>query len=541
MENDPFIKSGSSGRVFTSHIILISFLATIMFIITGFVLLALTIMFIVRVITLIFLMILSPIGFVAAAIPGLSSQGTRWWKTLTNNIIFAPLVLLCILISIAMLQHGIKDILGIGVGSDQSILAGASADTSQLGGWANLLLVFAIATGFMLASLMIARQLSMAGANFAVNTSKRIVSAPFNFVGSKTMRGVGWGARGVGNWYNAKSGQLATSDSRVARGISKTARFIGLDQGISKGLQKTQEVKVGGYASYTERRKEDAEYAKTTAHAAETANLRNALQTGDTEHAAEIATKMNLHTLEEAIKEMGTEIAAKLGDSEVLSPEKFAKLMDSKEINDDVKDQMRKHRFSNVVSDATDPDHKDANELSIEDMVQLSKFNKEYVEQLIKSGDAEGRSGMKEDLLDAVGKNKDVSDDLRKLARDNSAAKRVELNIESTDKVAKTAAVNLYEHMNSEERLKVKTKVVVANKELLHEENPATTNLRLSKGSLNQEQMDTIAENSVNGPNAHLYDAYAAADKTGWMEAQLGRSRYKKPPSSGLKPEDFVT
>lgn len=412
-----------------STIVLISFLGIILFSIAAFVFLSLSVMFVARVVTLIFLMIVSPVGFIASAIPGLGSQGDKWWKMLMNNVLFAPLVMLCILISISMLQHGLGTALGVA--------SGAAAGGAQVGGagftgvvkptigdltnWSDLLLVFAIAAGFMMASLVIARQLSVMGANFAMNASRKIVTYPFAFAARNT---VGRGAASLGKWYSANIGKLNEGKGKTAKTASWLLRNTGIDEGIAGALKATAGAKVGGFSSYTDRQKEMAERKKEVGHAAEAAKLKDALAGNNKDLAEELANKMNLHGIETEIGSMGEKQLAML--AQVLSPEKFSKLMDSKEVSEDVKETMRHNRFDDVVNG-----RKDAKDLGTEDLVQLSKFNRAFFTDLITGDDGKGKSLLKEDQLDAIGKNKDVSDELRKSARDNMAARRADIHIES--------------------------------------------------------------------------------------------------------------
>ncbi len=78
-------------------------LASTFLFITGMVFWAANIMFISRFVTLVFLMILSPIAFAGAVIPD-AGMSKKWWKGLFSNLFFAPAYMAMVWVSIVVLD-----------------------------------------------------------------------------------------------------------------------------------------------------------------------------------------------------------------------------------------------------------------------------------------------------------------------------------------------------------------------------------------------------------------------------------------------------
>lgn len=121
---------------------------------SSLVLLAAAIMFFTRTITLMFLLVLSPIAFVGMILPNLKPHSSRWWKSLSGELIFAPMYMLCffVVIKIAESADTVKDVLP--GGQDQ----GFGLQT---------LLFFIILNGLMLGCLIIAASSKKVGSALA--------------------------------------------------------------------------------------------------------------------------------------------------------------------------------------------------------------------------------------------------------------------------------------------------------------------------------------------------------------------------------------
>lgn len=163
-------------------------------IITAVVLLAGAIMLLIRAIVLVFLMITSPIGFAGMAIPPLQKLAKQWWHTLISQSFFAPVYLLLILISIKI-SSGLTGGALADDGSGTS-LAAALIDGGTLG--PQVIVLFAVVIGFMVASLMISKKMGAYGADYATKTAGGAVVGGMAFIGRRTGGRLAYlGAQGV--------------------------------------------------------------------------------------------------------------------------------------------------------------------------------------------------------------------------------------------------------------------------------------------------------------------------------------------------------
>ena len=98
-------KRGTRKKVYSKPGIpgLIGFMAIILFIIAAFVMFSLAFILIARFVILLFLIIISPVAFAGLAIPQLASRAKKWWSTLFQQTITAPVLLLLLYIALAVI------------------------------------------------------------------------------------------------------------------------------------------------------------------------------------------------------------------------------------------------------------------------------------------------------------------------------------------------------------------------------------------------------------------------------------------------------
>jgi hypothetical protein len=327
------------------------------------VLIAAAIMLIIRAVVLVFLMILSPIGFAGLAVPFLEPYAKRWWDTLLAQSFFAPVLLLLIFI-------GLK----IGNSLPASISkSGSLADLfkAQPPATLDVLLIYVLVVGFMIAALMAAKQMGAYGASFATSAATKIVSYPFAFVGRNTVgRGAAAGRKGFESWVGNQNRTLLGSKA-LGRAVGGTLKATGAAEEISGGLKKVSGQKIGGFASFDDRKKETKDYAKETAHVAEKAHLedelkRNALVVASATATADqkveaanqlgaITQKMNDGDLAESkivaqAMNGNAEAQAVLNTlSETMSADKFDHLMNNDKVDQPVKEAIKEARFHDIT------------------------------------------------------------------------------------------------------------------------------------------------------------------------------------------------
>jgi len=215
--------------------------AGLMFI-TALVLLGGAILFIVRTITFAFLIIISPIAFLASVLPGTQKYFGQWSNELMNQAFFAPIYLFMISIVLDISLSGYKQLDGIAY---VDTLNGTRVDLNNY----KILFHFLIMTGFIVGAMVVSKSMSGAMGATAVKLGKS--------VGRRTS---GWAGRNtVGRLASAYEGSefaknRASSKNRVARtlgaGLLKGSSYVA---GASFGGQK------GGFAVAQKKRAERQE------------------------------------------------------------------------------------------------------------------------------------------------------------------------------------------------------------------------------------------------------------------------------------------
>ncbi len=124
-----------------------------------------------RAIVLAFLMITAPIGFAGMVIPQLNKVANEWWKTLINNALFAPTLLLLIFVSLKVAE-GVAIALSVN-GKAPNIFDALFQSTlnKDFGG----LLIYLLTVGFLFGSLLAAKQFGIIGSDWAVSTAGKTI------------------------------------------------------------------------------------------------------------------------------------------------------------------------------------------------------------------------------------------------------------------------------------------------------------------------------------------------------------------------------
>lgn len=414
--------------------------------IAAVVLLAGAIMLIVRAVVLTFLMVLSPIGFAGLAVPPLEKYAAMWWEKILSQSFFAPVYLLLILISLKI-GEGIQTGLGGGANLEHALMADAAS-----GGSIVIILIFALMIGFMVASLIVAKQMGAMGADFAISTGRKVVSYPFALA---NRNGLAPASNYAGRRYNEFVGKLGASNAHGGSGskrfIASTLRATGIDEGIAATFGAARKAKVGGFASLDDRQKQLAARKNEAIHATEIAELRDALaqaiSTGNNDLAEKLAQKLNMHGLEEAVKTMSEAQVEKLG--EVLSPEKFEKIMDSKEVGEESKEQMQHARFDRIQT------AQQAKDLTTKDLEQLARADNTKFLGFLQDQGAHGETVLKDEQYDALAKSDRLTDTQRRMVRANTNAGRVENG--------HARRVDILNNMTADKKLQVKMDTLMSD------------------------------------------------------------------------------
>lgn len=195
----------------------ISFALMVFVIVMIGVLVAGALMLVARAITLMLLLVVSPIGFAGAVIPGLEEFSKRWWTMLINNILFAPVMVLLLMVGLK-LAEGLKDWFAPG---SINILDSLSSSTLNIGG---IFMLFAVVIGFMIAALISAQRFGLVGSEMVVGramkfiggTTGSIVATPVAFLGRQT---IGKGGNITANWARTSLARSNPALARIVAGV----------------------------------------------------------------------------------------------------------------------------------------------------------------------------------------------------------------------------------------------------------------------------------------------------------------------------------
>lgn len=253
------------------------FMAMIFLLVAAFVFLAGAILLIVRFAALVLLMMFSPIMFAGMVFPQTQKFARDLWQKLLGYSFFAPLYFFLLYISLLVLSGFSAHFSG---GNLATVLGRGQADPA---GAFPVVITFSIGAIFLIASLIIAKNLSVAGADKAIGygrgMSRTLMNKGRGWTGRQTLgRGSAWGARANEKLEETKAG-------RVAKGFLSTASLGTFDEQSRRAVFKAgKESRYGGSYSY----KEKADFKKKRENEIE---RREALQKAIKEGASDTATE----------------------------------------------------------------------------------------------------------------------------------------------------------------------------------------------------------------------------------------------------------
>jgi hypothetical protein len=247
--NSAAISKAANGDFFTTIALSSVLLAFIL--VLSFVFLAGAFFLIVRFIMFILLIILSPLAFVSVIIPQTSGSFQRWFKSLANNALFAPIFMALLWVSIVLLKTTEAPPEGMTV---------ASAATGKLGGNADVVVVDSsaavftaiLAIGFVFAALLIAKTLSIHGASKVTEIGKKWGRTALRGGARGAVGGVAIATNRTAGRYAAKRADSKELKEKAAKGDNWAKMQLMAYDKISRTGKK------GGFRGAEERRKEKA-------------------------------------------------------------------------------------------------------------------------------------------------------------------------------------------------------------------------------------------------------------------------------------------
>lgn len=240
---------GKTLKLNAYNLITVSLGGTVLIIVTAFVFFAATLMFITRAVTLMFLMILSPLAFLGSVLPALGEVTKKWWSQLFNNLLFAPAYMALLYLVIGMITSGKFS----GVGGKSSFYELFSGNGNVVG----VILTFLVLNALMIGCLLIASSLSIKGADGWVKQGKGLATSL-----GMTLSGAGF-ATGVARTATGIVG-TRLSESKILANTAAHVPIIGRAAGalMYRG-KKLKDEKIGG-KSYNEEIKEKEKYYTDT-------------------------------------------------------------------------------------------------------------------------------------------------------------------------------------------------------------------------------------------------------------------------------------
>lgn len=251
---------------------IIGFMSIILFLVTAFVMFSLAFILIARFVILLFLIILAPVGFAGFAIPKLKSTAGKWWDTLIEQTITAPVLLLCLYIALAVITD-VQFLRGFGSAGVAPDWAGTLKN--NIPAFASLLLSFLVAMGLLIAVIIISKKLSAFGAKGATQLAGKLTFGLTAWGVNRTIgRGAYFASRGLRqskgfNKLNAMTGRVLTGTLDRAAKASFDVRGAAIGGGLKGlGIEAGEVPKEGFAGAHARNVKEHEEEAKRieTAH-----------------------------------------------------------------------------------------------------------------------------------------------------------------------------------------------------------------------------------------------------------------------------------
>lgn len=219
---------------------------TLLMLVTAFVLFAAGALFLIRTITLLFLIILAPLAFAGMILPATSSHAKKWWSTLFAQSFFAPAYMFMIYLVVRIIS---EDNLTTAIGLEE----GAGIMDFVFKGSINTLVYFIILIGLMIGSLIVASKMGAVGSSTVMKWGNTARKWGQGQVGRMTKRGAGFVAEKTldeKSWINQKTGgNISGAMRRIPLAARGAARASSWREQQLKAKKAKYEKKYGSYSS----------------------------------------------------------------------------------------------------------------------------------------------------------------------------------------------------------------------------------------------------------------------------------------------------
>ncbi len=268
---------GLNGNI--SKALTISIGGSIFILIAAFIFLAISIMLIVRFVTIIFLLIFSPIGIVGFFLPHFAGQSKKWWSEVSDQVLFPPAFMILMWVVLTILRTA--DFVGLGSTAQLSdmfdgaatAVSGAAGSTTAPG-FIGLIFNFIIIIALLIGTLTISKGFSKKGGEMGSKFAGAVLGGGLGFVGRRTVGRIANNAANSEKLKEAASqsgfrGASARLALRSAQSTTKSSFDLrGANSSISKQLGAGSATGKGGFGVFAkdkiEKEKKFAETLKAS-------------------------------------------------------------------------------------------------------------------------------------------------------------------------------------------------------------------------------------------------------------------------------------
>lgn len=262
-ENNDAMKITSGNDTTYGQIVTITFFGSIFILVVAFVFFAGAVMFFIRTIILVFLLILSPLAFIASILPSTSQYANKWWNMLFDQSFFAPAFLFLNYAVLLVVNGGRVSLSGASEATTAATNVPFSAAlVGSQAGSLDIIFNFAILIGMIIAALVVAKSMGAYGAETMIKWGQATRKAGQGFVGRHTL---GRAAAVVAGAETTKRILGAVPGGRyVSQGLNVVAgaSFGGAKGGYTGAVKKTAE-RQAAYGEYLGKGKGGAERQAT--------------------------------------------------------------------------------------------------------------------------------------------------------------------------------------------------------------------------------------------------------------------------------------
>jgi len=251
-----------------TNFLLIGFMSLIFSIMLAICFIAIGVLFLIRFVTFIILMILSPLAFLGLTLPALSGSFDKWRKALTDQAIFAPFMMAMLWVVAAIINsNGFMVALQV----KNPSVTWANAFGAHPGGAIYVIVNFAILIIMLIAGMAISKQWAGKGGDSVIGMadkwSRKVVNAPTIPFRATARYGVGAASTGLGKLWDAGAARVRESGFAKSGGgkfIATAANITGLSA-IPRSARETlaagENVKFGLGTTHKGRVEEDKKRA----------------------------------------------------------------------------------------------------------------------------------------------------------------------------------------------------------------------------------------------------------------------------------------